>query len=104
MKIDNTQYAVTQPTPLNTSNGSNTPLKKSSSGVETFKSHHDILRKHNEEKRIKLAKNQAVQNVQHRPALYIGIESYCGNLIVPILPTYLADEKSTLQSFSFEEV
>jgi len=104
MKIDNSQFTVAQAPQLNTSNGSITPLKKSSSGVgEVFKSHHDILRKHNEEKRIKLAKSQAVQNVQHRPALYIGIESYCGNLIVPVLPTYLADEKSMVQSFSFEE-
>jgi len=112
-KLDTTLSGV-QPSPspspaLNVSNGGIPvqlpPLKKSSSSVNTeaYKSHHDILRKHNEEQRIKLAKGQAVQSVQHRPALYVGIESFCGNLIVPILPTYLVDEKNTIQPFSFEE-
>jgi len=66
-------------------------LKKSSESSKI--DHNEILRKHNEEYRIKQSKIQALQSVQYRPAYYVGVESFYGNLIIPALPMYLLDDK-----------
>eukprot|EP01089_Gocevia_fonbrunei_P000975 TRINITY_DN1093_c0_g2_i3.p1 TRINITY_DN1093_c0_g2~~TRINITY_DN1093_c0_g2_i3.p1 ORF type:complete len:245 (-),score=28.35 TRINITY_DN1093_c0_g2_i3:210-944(-) len=50
------------------------------------KSHHDLLRLHNEEFRVQKAKKDALKEAQASFGRFVGIDSKYGNMIIPVLP------------------
>lgn len=58
-------------------------------------SHQEILRQHNEEFKLKQMKKNAVQQASSRYAHYVPQDSFHFNFIIPALPLYLLDNKTT---------
>lgn len=73
------------------------PLSPLSQSGERKHSHHDILRQHNEEYKMKQMKKAAVHQASSRYAHYAPQESSHFNFIAPSLPTYLIEGAEIIQ-------
>jgi hypothetical protein len=67
------------------------------SAIPEIKSHHDLLRLHNEEFRVQKAKKDALKESQASFGRFIGIDSKYGNMIIPVLPRIVSSGESSEQ-------
>jgi hypothetical protein len=70
------------------------PISQSNTQRPEIKSHHDLLRHHNEEFRVQKAKKDALKEAQASFGRFVGIDSKYGNLIIPVLPRISSGDNS----------
>jgi len=63
-----------------------------SPNIEKKHTHHDILRQHNEEYKMKQMKKAAVHQASSRYGTYLAQDSSHFNFILPVLPTFSSEE------------